>query len=79
MINHGIPESLTQEVMSKSLEFHNLPLEYKNQFADKGLFTPIRYGTSYNVDGERARYWRDYLKSTTHPTFTFPEQPTGYK
>ncbi|XP_028790836.1 flavanone 3-dioxygenase 2 [Neltuma alba] len=79
IINHGISESLLQDVMNKSLEFHNLPVEQKNEFLDQGLFAPIRYGTSSHSQAETVHYWRDYLRITTFPEFNFPHKPTGFR
>ncbi|XP_028769693.1 flavanone 3-dioxygenase 2-like [Neltuma alba] len=79
IINHGIAESLTEEVMKKSAEFHNLPLEEKKEFKDEGLFAPIRYGTSSHSQEEKVHYWRDYLRVTTFPEFHFPHKPSGFK
>ncbi|XP_028790839.1 flavanone 3-dioxygenase 2 [Neltuma alba] len=81
LINHGISESLIEDVVKKSLEFHNLPFEEKNEFNDEGMFAPIRYGTSAlpHGIGETVHYWRDYLKITTFPEFNFPNKPPGFK
>lgn len=79
LTNHGISENLMEEVMNKSHEFHNLPLEEKKEFSDKGPLTPIRHGTSFHPRAEKVHYWRDYLKVTTLPEFNFPHKPPGYK
>ncbi|KAK7317134.1 hypothetical protein RJT34_01110 [Clitoria ternatea] len=79
LINHGIPESLTEELMNKSREFHDLPLEEKKEFSDEGPFTPIRHGTSFYSESEKVHYWRDYLKVITFPQFNFPHKPQGYR
>ncbi|XP_028765355.1 flavanone 3-dioxygenase 2-like [Neltuma alba] len=79
IINHGIGESLMEEVMKKSVEFHNLPLEEKEEFKDEGLFPHIRYGTGSHSQAEKAHYWRDYLRVTTFPEFHFPHKPSGFK
>ncbi|KAF7830708.1 flavanone 3-dioxygenase 2-like [Senna tora] len=78
--NHGISETLMEQVINKSHEFHNLPIEEKKEFADnKGPFTPIRHGTSFHPQSEKVHYWRDYLKVLTHPQFNFPHKPYGFK
>lgn len=79
IVNHGISESLLQDVMNKSLEFHNLPLEEKEEHLDQGLFAPIRYGSSSHSQSETAHYWRDYLRVTTFPQFNFPQKPEGFR
>ncbi|KAI9073256.1 hypothetical protein K1719_044778 [Acacia pycnantha] len=79
LTNHGISEKLMKEVMDKSHEFHNLPVEEKKEFADKGPLTSIRHGTSFYPESELFHYWRDYLKVMTLPEFNFPHNPPGFK
>ncbi|XP_028806771.1 flavanone 3-dioxygenase 2-like [Neltuma alba] len=79
LTNHGITEKLMEEVMSKAHEFHNLPVEEKKEFADKGPLAPIRHGTSFHPQAEKVHYWRDYLKVITLPEFNFPHKPPGFK
>lgn len=79
LTNYGIPDNLMEDVMKKSQEFHDMPLEEKEEFADKGPFTPIRHGTSFFPQAEKVHYWRDYLKVITSPEFNFPHKPPGYK
>ncbi|KAI4337941.1 hypothetical protein L6164_016303 [Bauhinia variegata] len=77
--NHGISENLMEDVMNKSNEYHNLPLEERKEFANKGYLEPIVHGTSFFPQAETANYWRDYLRVITHPQFNFPHKPQGYK
>ncbi|KAK7353352.1 hypothetical protein VNO80_18798 [Phaseolus coccineus] len=79
LTNHGIPENLVEKLMKKSREFHDLPLEEKKEFGDKGPFEPIRHGTSFCPQVEKVHYWRDYLKATTFPQFNFPRKPPGFR
>lgn len=79
LTNHGIPESLVEELMKKSREFHDLPMEEKKEFGNKGPFEPIRHGTSFCPEAENVHYWRDYLKAITFPEFNFPYKPPGYR
>ncbi|XP_054796033.1 2-oxoglutarate-dependent dioxygenase 19-like [Prosopis cineraria] len=79
LTNHGISEKLMAEVMNKAHEFHNLPVEEKKEFADRGPFSPIRHGTSFHPQVEKVHYWRDYLKVITLPEFNFPNKPPGFK
>ncbi|KAI9096751.1 hypothetical protein K1719_025930 [Acacia pycnantha] len=79
LTNHGISEKLMKEVMEKSHEFHNLPVEERKEFADKGPLASIRHGTSFYPESELFHYWRDYLKVMTLPEFNFPHNPPGFK
>ncbi|XP_020212631.1 protein DMR6-LIKE OXYGENASE 1 [Cajanus cajan] len=79
LTNHGIPENLMEELMNKSHEFHDLPMEEKKEFADNDPLSPIRHGTSFCPQAENVHYWRDYLKTLTFPQFNFPHKPPGYR
>ncbi|KAI9075722.1 hypothetical protein K1719_042338 [Acacia pycnantha] len=57
--NHGISEKLMEEVMNKAHKFHNLSVEEKKEFGDKGPWAPIRHGTSFSPQAEKVHYWRD--------------------
>ncbi|KAI3774605.1 hypothetical protein L1987_49164 [Smallanthus sonchifolius] len=35
---------------------------FRNEFEEKGVFDPIRYGTSFNPKKDEILYWRDFLK-----------------
>ena len=62
------------------MEFlHDLPMEEKKEFGNKGPFEPIRHGTSFCPEAENVHYWRDYLKAITFPEFNFPYKPPGYR
>ncbi|KAK7410713.1 hypothetical protein VNO78_01722 [Psophocarpus tetragonolobus] len=63
LTNHEIPEKLMEEVMNKSREFHDLPMDEKEKFGE----------------AEKVQYWRDYLKVITFPEFKFPNNPPGYR
>ncbi|KAJ7955564.1 protein DMR6-LIKE OXYGENASE 2-like [Quillaja saponaria] len=47
--NHGIPESLMDDVINMSHKFHDMSVEEKAEFADKGVSNPIRCGTSFSA------------------------------
>ncbi|KAK7282574.1 hypothetical protein RIF29_11471 [Crotalaria pallida] len=79
LTNHGIPENVIEDVMNKSHEFHDMPLEEREEFADKGPFSPIKYGTNVFPNAEKVHYWRDYLRVITSPEFNFPHKPPGFK
>ncbi|KAL2339623.1 hypothetical protein Fmac_007563 [Flemingia macrophylla] len=79
LTSHGIPDSLMEELMIKSRQFHDLPLQEKEEFADNDPFAPIRHGTSFCPQAENVHYWRDYLKTLTFPQFNFPHKPPGFR
>lgn len=79
LTNHGIPEKLMEELMKKSREYHDLPMEEKEEFGDSDPFAPIKHGTSFCPQVEKVHYWRDYLKAFTFPEFNFPHKIPGYR
>ncbi|KAI3774604.1 hypothetical protein L1987_49163 [Smallanthus sonchifolius] len=79
VINHGVPEALMNKVIEKSAEFFDLTDDEKNEFEDKGVLDPIRYGTSFNTKKDGILYWRDFLKVIIHPDFHYPNKPSGFR
>jgi len=80
LTNHGISESLMEELIKKTNEFYDLPAEEKEEFGDSGdPLSPIRHDTSFHPPAESFSYWRDYLKVITSPQFNFPHKPPGYR
>jgi len=79
LINHGVSETLRDEVLRASQCFFDLPSEEKKDYISDKLFDPIRYGTSFNVKVDTTLYWRDYLKCYVHPHFDAPSKPPGFR
>ncbi|MED6209466.1 hypothetical protein PIB30_054940 [Stylosanthes scabra] len=78
LINHGVPESLREEVLRASQRFYDLPDEDRKQYQAGDIFSPIKCGTSFNVNVEKTFLWRDYLKCHVHPHFHAPSNPHGF-
>lgn len=78
VINHGVPNTLRDEMMRASESFFDLSDEQKREYAGKKLFDPIRWGTSFNVNVDKTLFWRDYLKIHVHPQFNAPQNPLGF-
>ncbi|MED6211853.1 hypothetical protein PIB30_077582 [Stylosanthes scabra] len=78
LINHGVPESLREEVLRASQKFYDLPDEERKQYEGGDMFAPIKCGTSFNVNVEKTFLWRDYLKCHVHPHFHAPSNPHGF-
>ncbi|XP_028760192.1 1-aminocyclopropane-1-carboxylate oxidase homolog [Neltuma alba] len=71
--NHGISEKLMEEVINKSLEFHDLPLEEKMEFFNKEIITPVRFGTSSLPYGEKREVAFEYNKGIRNVARTLLE------
>ncbi|KAJ1396087.1 Oxoglutarate/iron-dependent dioxygenase [Sesbania bispinosa] len=78
LINHGVSETLRDEVLKASQSFFDLTEEEKREFAGGKLFDPIRCGTSFNAMVDKTLFWRDYLKCHVHPHFHAPSKPLGF-
>ncbi|XP_015932903.1 2-oxoglutarate-dependent dioxygenase 19 [Arachis duranensis] len=78
LINHGVPETLREEVLRACKGFYDLPEEYKRQYEGGDIFAPIKCGTSFNANVEKTFLWRDYLKCHVHPHFHAPSNPQGF-
>ncbi|MED6223790.1 hypothetical protein PIB30_077523 [Stylosanthes scabra] len=79
LINHGVPETLREEVLRESERFYDLPDENRKQYEGGDIFAPIKCGTSFNVNVEKTFLWRDYLKCHVHPHFHAPSEPHGFR
>ncbi|XP_059454766.1 2-oxoglutarate-dependent dioxygenase 19-like [Corylus avellana] len=78
IINHGVPETLRDEMLKGCQSFFNLTEEEKKEFSGKQLFDPISYGTSFNTNIDTSFFWRDYLKVWVHPNLRAPHKPAGF-
>lgn len=78
VINHGVTETLRDEMIRETESFFELTWEEKSQYAGKKLFDPIRCGTSFNTKVDKTLLWRDFLKIHVHPHFNAPKNPFGF-
>ncbi|KAK7275808.1 hypothetical protein RIF29_16932 [Crotalaria pallida] len=78
LINHGMPETLRDELLRGSQSFFDLTEEEKGEYGGGNLFDPVRCGTSFNVRVDKTLFWRDYLKCHVHPQFHAPSKPSGF-
>ncbi|XP_061362139.1 2-oxoglutarate-dependent dioxygenase 19-like [Gastrolobium bilobum] len=78
LVNHGVSETLRDELLRASQSFFDLTEVEKMEYAGRKLFDPIRCGTSFNVMVDKTLFWRDYLKCYVHPHFSAPSKPPGF-
>ncbi|XP_042500955.1 2-oxoglutarate-dependent dioxygenase 19-like isoform X2 [Macadamia integrifolia] len=78
VINHGVPESLREEMLKACQRFFDLTEEEKREYMGKHVLDPIRCGTSFNVSVDKVFFWRDYLKVFVHPEFHSPGKPSDF-
>ncbi|KAK8624788.1 hypothetical protein V6N13_089674 [Hibiscus sabdariffa] len=77
--NHGVPESLVNEMIEACRQFFELTEEEKAEYEGKHVLDPIRSGTSFNASVDKVLYWRDYLKIFQHPEFHSPNKPPAFR
>ncbi|MED6197774.1 hypothetical protein PIB30_059840 [Stylosanthes scabra] len=78
LINHGVSETLREELLRASQSFYDLPEEDRKQYEGGNVLDPIRCGTSFNLNVEKNLLWRDYLKRHVHPHFHAPSKPIDF-
>ncbi|KAI3871525.1 hypothetical protein MKW98_011580 [Papaver atlanticum] len=80
--NHGVPESLKEELINSCMNFFDLTPEEKSVYdvenaVDPCILDPIICGTNFNPASESVSFWRDYLRVLVHPAFHSPPKPEG--
>jgi len=83
VINHGVEESLVNDLMKVAREFFELPMEERNKFISEDMTKAVRYGTSFNYLKDQVYCWRDFLKHYCHPLDKmlplWPSNPSDYR
>ncbi|XLR38879.1 hypothetical protein HN51_026040, partial [Arachis hypogaea] len=78
LINHGVSQTLREELLRASQSFYDLPEQDRKKYEGGNILDPIKCGTSFNVNVEKNLLWRDYLKCHGHPHFHAPLKRTGF-
>ncbi|KAG1359340.1 protein DMR6-LIKE OXYGENASE 2 [Cocos nucifera] len=81
--NHGIPESVIDNMLCVSKEFFHLPEhERLKNYSDDPMKTS-RLSTSFNIKTEKVGSWRDYLRLHCYPLQDFvdewPDNPPCFR
>ncbi|AES90611.1 putative flavonol synthase [Medicago truncatula] len=80
LTNHSVSKSLMEKMVDQVFAFFNLKEEDKQVYADKEVTDDsIKYGTSFNVSGDKNLFWRDFIKIIVHPKFHSPDKPSGFR
>ncbi|CAI9098472.1 OLC1v1035123C1 [Oldenlandia corymbosa var. corymbosa] len=83
VVNHEIPEMLTNQLFDACNEFFNLSEEEKHQF-DKiknNMRFPMMVGSGFagSNPANGKGLWRDYMRCYVHPEFSCPDKPKQLK
>ena len=78
LINHGIEADVIDRMAGVSKEFFELPFDERSKYMSNNMFTPVRYGTSFNQNNDKVFCWRDFLKLNCQPlSEVLPHWPTS--
>ena len=67
LVNHGIPSDTVSSMIEVSQRFFDLPMEERAKYMTSDMYSPVRYGTSFNQTKDGVFCWRDFLKLICHP------------
>lgn len=67
LINHGIASEVIHGMSDVSKRFFELPFEKREKYMSSNMYSPVRYGTSFNQNKHKVFYWRDFLKLSCYP------------
>ncbi|KAF2282725.1 hypothetical protein GH714_043553 [Hevea brasiliensis] len=82
IINHGIGESLIEDVMDANSRFFDMPIEQKKELRSNDVYKPVRFETFIQDDKENGKLTREFLKLYAHPIGdwigSWPGNPPDY-
>ncbi|KAF2299134.1 hypothetical protein GH714_030752 [Hevea brasiliensis] len=83
IINHGIGESLIEDVMDANSRFFDMPIEEKKELLSNDVYKPVRFETFIQDDKENGKLTREFLKLYAHPIGdwigSWPGNPPDYR
>ncbi|CAI9113044.1 OLC1v1013571C1 [Oldenlandia corymbosa var. corymbosa] len=78
VVNHEIPETLTNPLFDACDEFFDLPEEEKQRFQTKNPRFPFMVRSTIGAEHEKVLFWRDYFRFFVHPEFYCPDKPQQF-
>lgn len=83
IINHGIPDVVSNRMMEVAEEFFTMPVEDRMEYYSDDPLSKTRLSTSFNVHKDQVFNWRDYLRHHCYPlednVHTWPSKPAHYR
>lgn len=73
IINHGIPESVLEEMKDGIRRFHEQDTEMKKQFYTRDATNPLAYNSNFDLYSAASANWRDTFGLTFHITPPNPQ------
>ncbi|XP_048333218.2 1-aminocyclopropane-1-carboxylate oxidase homolog 3-like [Ziziphus jujuba] len=73
IVNHGIPESVMEEIKKGVLRFHEQDTEVKKQFYTRDPIRPVVYNSNFDLYKAPSTNWRDTFFTRMAPTPPKPE------
>ena len=74
VVNHGIPESMLEEMMDGARRFHEQDTEVKKKFYTRDLTREVIYNSNFDLYASKAANWRDTLYCLLAPHPLDPQQ-----
>ncbi|KAI3853792.1 hypothetical protein MKX03_027822 [Papaver bracteatum] len=62
LVNHGIPESVTNEMIEGTRRFHEGDIEVKKQLYVRDLSTVVHYDSNFDLYQSRSANWKDTFR-----------------
>ncbi|CAK9159635.1 unnamed protein product [Ilex paraguariensis] len=67
LVNHGIANDAIVKMIDVGRRFFELPFDERAKFMTADMYSPVRYGTSFNQNKDGVFCWRDFLKLSCNP------------
>ncbi|KAG9139731.1 hypothetical protein Leryth_016670 [Lithospermum erythrorhizon] len=83
VVNHGIEMETIHNMIDVSKRFFELPFDERAKFMSSNMYSPVRYGTSFNQNKDGVFCWRDFLKlscnSVNDAVPFWPSSPVDFR
>mgnify|MGYP002776934112 FL=1 len=66
-MNHGVSQTIIQDLRDAALKFFQLPATERMRFHSQNFGSSVAYSTSFNPKYEKVREWRDTLTFNRFP------------
>ncbi|GMH09611.1 hypothetical protein Nepgr_011452 [Nepenthes gracilis] len=81
--NHGIPETLIDDLLRVTREFFRMPENERQKTYSDDPTKSVRLSTSFNVNSEKVSNWRDFLRLHCYPledyVHQWPSNPPSFR